>query len=763
MKLFLRSYENFKKLMMKTNCEVIWILFVFISRSVLCEEVPKLNPLSIPESLTIHSRARLLCVASFGDQPIDFQWLKNGVILTSEKIEQLDEWTSSLTIQSLSLEHIGNYTCKASNSVGTNHVTAPLFVTAPPQWIIEPSNLQIRAGKSAILDCKAEGSPKVKILWKRKTESHQNSHSVHLGDNFHIYENGSLFISNAHKSKSGIYTCEASNGVGTLLQKSVQLTVFESPVVERILDHVTVEKGQTAYISCLAKGDQPLSYEWMKDQRLLSDRAETSERITFSELPSLENVQFTISISNTKLADEGLYTCVARNEYGSDEKDVRLMLVEHPQPPQLIELVDVWSRSVRIKWSAPSNGNSPILSYTVEYWTNPGGHWNVTISSSSSSCILRDLKPFTVYSFHVWASNGVGDSEPSEQGQFTTAKEEPSAAPVDVKIEDKGSKFVRISWKSPPREDWNGELSGYYVGYKQASSKSPYTYNTVEADESTSYYYMLRGLQRGTEYFVTVRAFNEVGSGPPSEAIFFKTHNQESLPHPKLLVQDIGSTFIQVNWFMVDELKSSISGYTIHYRKTGEKWNEISIPDAYQHSYTLTNLDSGIPYQIYVTSHGFAGISEPSEIATVRTSPEAIFQAPAPTSVPQQAVDDVTQILYIVVPVAVATVIIVIVIVTACVYVYSKRPLPPSHTYGDLPASKNFSYMHTAPRQRDIPITICGGNAIKYGSPYSTVPLTRPEQEDDEPIYESVVGDTLRKMKERTFDDDFQISNATVV
>ncbi|GIY81300.1 hypothetical protein CDAR_191931 [Caerostris darwini] len=273
---------------------------------------------------------------------------------------------------------------------------------------------------------------------------------------------------------------------------------------------------------------------------------------------------------------------------------------------------------------------------------------------------------------------------------------------------------------------------------------------------------MLRGLKRGTEYLINVRAFNEVGIGPPSEEILFQTHNQESLPHPVLLVHDIGSTFIRLNWMLSETAKSSISGYTIHYRRSGDKWYEISIPDAYQHSYTLTNLESGFPYQIYVTSHGFTGMSEPSEIATVRTSPEAIFQSPLPTQL-QPAIDESTQILYIAIPIAVAVVVIVIVIVGACVYVYSKRPLPPSQIYGDIPASKNFSYMHTAPRQRDIPITICGGNAIKYGSPYSTVPLTRPEQEDDEPIYESVVGDTLRKIKQRTFDDNFKISSATVV
>lgn len=52
-----------------------------------------------------------------------------------------------------------------------------------------------------------------------------------------------------------------------------------------------------------------------------------------------------------------------------------------------------------------------------------GGHWSESVSSSVTSCMLRGLKPHTTYTFHVWASNDIGDSEPSEQSQFTTAKE----------------------------------------------------------------------------------------------------------------------------------------------------------------------------------------------------------------------------------------------------------------------------------------------------------------------------------------------------
>lgn len=739
---------------------ISWIILTFAGSKVYSLESPKLNKLSIPELLSIESRARLLCVASSGDQPIEFNWLKDGKTFSSGRIEQLDEWTSALTIYPLSLDHIGNYTCVASNDAGTSRVTSSLFVTAPPHWVVEPYDIRVQTGQRALLHCEARGSPEVKITWRRLTDSES---ILPLPSDSQVHENGSLSIFNAQKSKSGLYMCEANNGIGNGLKRNAVLTVFEYPVVERLVDHVTVERGQVAHLSCLATGDKPLYFSWMKNRRFLDETPEIADRSNFSELPTAQHIQFTLSISSTELEDEGLYTCIAKNDFASDQKDIRLMLVERPQPPRYVELVDIWSRSARIKWTAPNNGNSPILSYIVEYWSNPGGHWNETVSSSLTSCILRSLKPFATYNFHVWASNDIGDSEPSEQSQFTTAKEEPSAPPVDFKLEELGSSFVRISWKPPPHEDWNGNLKGYYVGYKQSVSKSPFTYNTVEAEDE-HIYYVLRGLRRGTRYLINVRSFNDVGSGPSTEEIPVQTLNQEPPPQPILVIKDIGSTYLQLHWILSEHSRLNTAGFSIHYRRNGEKWHEISIPDSSQTSYTLTNLDSVVPYQVYVTSIGSSGISEPSEIATVRTSAEAIFhntQSKNPGV--QPAVDDVTQILYIVVPVAVATVIIVIVIVAACVYVYSKRPLPPSHPYGDLPASKNFSYMSTVPRQRDIPITVCGGNAMKYGSPYSTVPLTRPEPDDDEPIYESVMDEIRFKISQRPYEDDIKIGTATIV
>lgn len=56
----------------------------------------------------------------------------------------------------------------------------------------------------------------------------------------------------------------------------------------------------------------------------------------------------------------------------------------------------------------------------------------------------------------------------------------PSGTPRGVKVESVDQNTLKVSWKPPPKEHWNGEILGYYVGYKLASSDKPYLFETVE-------------------------------------------------------------------------------------------------------------------------------------------------------------------------------------------------------------------------------------------------------------------------------------------
>lgn len=54
-----------------------------------------------------------------------------------------------------------------------------------------------------------------------------------------------------------------------------------------------------------------------------------------------------------------------------------------------------------------------------------------------------------------------------------------------------------MTWKPPEREDWNGEIQGYYVGYKLSSSDKPYLFETVEfsKEEGKEHHLIISGLK----------------------------------------------------------------------------------------------------------------------------------------------------------------------------------------------------------------------------------------------------------------------------
>ena len=93
--------------------------------------------------------------------------------------------------------------------------------------------------------------------------------------------------------------------------------------------------------------------------------------------------------------DAGQFTCEVANRYGRDQKHFvvsiegksRASLSSHraqlikrcqflpsdvPSPPTSVHLSGIGSRSLEITWTTEHNGNSPILSYIIEYSNVPG-------------------------------------------------------------------------------------------------------------------------------------------------------------------------------------------------------------------------------------------------------------------------------------------------------------------------------------------------------------------------------------------------------
>lgn len=83
------------------------------------------------ESVNSGDMATVQCAVPKGDFPINFVWMHNGKKidrLNGMSISKINKRISTLTIDSVSAEHSGNYTCIAKNLAGFSSHSAVLNV-----------------------------------------------------------------------------------------------------------------------------------------------------------------------------------------------------------------------------------------------------------------------------------------------------------------------------------------------------------------------------------------------------------------------------------------------------------------------------------------------------------------------------------------------------------------------------------------------------------------------------------------------------------
>lgn len=62
----------------------------------------------------------------------------------------------------------------------------------------------------------------------------------------------------------------------------------------------------------------------------------------------------------------------------------------------------------------------------------------------------------------------------------------------------------------------NGDIQGYYIGYKEHNTSTPYIYITRMLGSGFKMEYTINNLQKFAEYSIHVQAFNSKGGGPKS-------------------------------------------------------------------------------------------------------------------------------------------------------------------------------------------------------------------------------------------------------
>lgn len=95
------------------------------------ESAPRLQSFTFGEHVTAGDRVSAHCSLLQGSKPIKFFWSKNGqpiVLGDNIQIQSLSDHVSMLTIDQVTLKHVGQYSCTAQNIFGSHKQTARLTV-----------------------------------------------------------------------------------------------------------------------------------------------------------------------------------------------------------------------------------------------------------------------------------------------------------------------------------------------------------------------------------------------------------------------------------------------------------------------------------------------------------------------------------------------------------------------------------------------------------------------------------------------------------
>ncbi|XP_028968205.1 hemicentin-2-like [Galendromus occidentalis] len=180
---------------------------------------PQIAQMKVPDPLEEGQRLVIVCAAVKGSLPISFSWRKDNAPLNSSsvRIVHSDDYQDQLQIDKLGIDHAANYTCSARNAFGSDQMSVSVNLNFAPVWVHDVPEIRSVPGESISIDCRVSASPTATIRISKGKLPLRNSHGVRVAD-------GVLEISTVKLTDAGVYTCEASNDLGSI-EKNILLSL----------------------------------------------------------------------------------------------------------------------------------------------------------------------------------------------------------------------------------------------------------------------------------------------------------------------------------------------------------------------------------------------------------------------------------------------------------------------------------------------------------------------------------------------------------
>eukprot|EP00794_Sanderia_malayensis_P010647 gene10647-11775_t len=279
-------------------------------------------------------------------------------ILTQSQMLFHSTITSTLFVSGTSSNKTGNYTCKASNEIGTMQENSQIIVQFLPR--IETSfglvENKTESTQAYHLECLIEANPAPVIQWLKDSKPIQNgriTNTVLRSSNARTYVKSRLeFQGGIERAHQGTYQCNASN-------------IIDGPVfISNSTGQTNTLKSQNVTFECIAEGHSAPVLQWYKANETLA--ATRASVITSTKTRTV--VQSTLTINNAMKSDTGEYRCKATNIAGNRNQIFKLN-VQYKPLLQVTSSNVTANKSDTIELSCKTDANPPVNRYN---WTKDG-------------------------------------------------------------------------------------------------------------------------------------------------------------------------------------------------------------------------------------------------------------------------------------------------------------------------------------------------------------------------------------------------------
>ncbi|XP_068613407.1 immunoglobulin superfamily member 10-like [Brachionichthys hirsutus] len=231
----------------------------------------------------------------------------------------------TLEIRNVRPSDSAEFICMARNDGGEAVMAVQLEITSVPRRPIfkNPFNERIVSaiGRTAVLNCTADGNPKPEIIWTLPNGT-RFSDEDDYGSHHYRGADGSLGIYSSRKEDSGKYRCGARNFMG-YIEKLIILEVGHKPfILTRPKGIIRSVSGNPLFLHCLSDGSPSPRIYWT----LPGGHTLTRPQV-FGRYKLLENG--TLIIQATTHHDRGNYICKARNDAGEAVLTVPVAIISY--------------------------------------------------------------------------------------------------------------------------------------------------------------------------------------------------------------------------------------------------------------------------------------------------------------------------------------------------------------------------------------------------------------------------------------------------